>query len=280
VSKTKPLVIIDGCNAINLMKAFDQTQIRGFQASCDKLISIVQNFSYQSARKYIIVFDGYNPNGRNQNFGENVSVVFSGKKIADLVIEKMTSERYAKTIEVVSSDNEIANICRNHGARVMKVKEFEEQLEFFNERMNAHFIKEKGGKVREAENTLGETIDGGSLKKLNDLSSKIKKDEEANARRKEEAEKAKRKAAAKTVIIKDDAELFTSMFSDARRIKSKKYGDEDQNEDCGNKIIKCGRKSDGLKDENSHGGHRGAKDKNFDWTEHIDESFNNHRIKR
>ncbi|HOD40535.1 MAG: YacP-like NYN domain protein [bacterium ADurb.Bin243] len=282
----KPLVIIDGCNAINLMKSFSRDAKGTFQSDCSKLISLIQNYSYQASRRFIIVFDGYNPNGRNQNFGDNVSVVFSGKKIADLVIEKMTLERNAKLIEVVTSDNEVASICRNHGAKVMKVQDFEKQIEFYGEQMNAHLIKQKGGRVSEAENPLSENLDEGSSKKLNDLAVELQKremaakarGEELAAKERELKKKQSKEAAAKkakTTITDDDASLFTEMFADAKKVVSKKYGGE-----TAAKKEKPGPDDKNRKNETAKDPQKPLKStspEKFDWTKHIDESFKNNK---
>ncbi len=298
----KPIVIIDGCNAINLMKSFTgpagaNSAPKNFQASCSKLISIIQNFSYQASRRFIIVFDGYSPGGRNQNFGDCVSVIFSGKKIADLVIEKMTLERNAKIIEVVTSDNEVANICRNHGAKVIKIQEFENQIEFYGQQAERHLIKQKGGKVSGPINPLADNLDEESAEKLNGLAVLLQQKEmEAKAKKEAEikaANEQKRKikkdetAAAKkpgvnskTIISDDDAELFTEMFAGARRVESKKYaGDEDRGKADAKKGVKPDAKKTGGDKKNS-GEKKSASGETFDWRQHIDESFEKFSKKR
>lgn len=289
----KPLIIIDGCNALNLMKSFAGETGKSFQANCSKLISLIQNFSYQSSRRFIIVFDGFSAAGRNQNFGENVSVIYSGKKIADLVIEKMTLERNAKLIEVVTSDNEVAAVCRNHGAKVMKVPDFERQIEFYGGQLDRHMVTQKGGKAAAPANPLSDNLDGDSAKKLADLSVELQKREmeartakEAETRKtKELKEKASKDSAAKkaqpaggskTVISDADADLFTEMFAGAKRVVSKKYADD------GSQQVKSGKTSkkiagkDAPKDEKQS---RDAGDE-FDWTKHIDDSFKGGKTKR
>ncbi len=298
----KPVVIIDGCNAINLMSSF--TGIAGansisqsFQASCSKLISMIQNFSYQVSRRFIIVFDGYSPGGRNQNFGERVSVIFSGKKIADLVIEKMTFERNVKIIEVVTSDNEVANICRNHGARVIKVSEFEKQLELYGMQAECHFIKQKGGKINGPVNTLEDNLDEKSVEKLKRFSVMLQQKEmEVLAKKEAEAKAAdekKRKIKqdkssafkksgvdSKTIINDDDASLFIEMFAGAKRIESKKYADDESGNKTGDKKnVKPGaKKTSGDKKNLEEKG--AANVETFDWRKHIDESFEKFSKKR
>ncbi len=298
----KPIVIIDGCNAINLMKAFAgpagaNPAAKNFQASCSKLISIIQNFSYQASRRFIIVFDGYSPGGRNQNFGDCVSVVFSGKKIADLVIEKMTLERNAKIIEVVTSDNEVANICRNHGAKVIKISEFESQLEFYGQQAERHLIKQKGGKVSGPINPLEDNLDEKSAEKLNRLAVILQQKEmealakkEADAKAAIEQKRKIKKAGAeatekpgvnsRTIISDDDASLFTEMFAGAKRVQSKKYeGDENNSKTVGKKGAKPdATKTDG--DKKNSGGKDSASSETFDWRQHIDESFDKFSKKR
>lgn len=296
----KPIVIIDGCNAINLMKSFTgpagaNSAPKNFQASCSKLISIIQNFSCQASRRFIIVFDGYSPGGRNQNFGDCVSVIFSGKKIADLVIEKMTLERNAKIIEVVTSDNEVANICRNHGAKVIKIQEFENQIEFYGQQAERHLIKQKGGKVSGPINPLEDNLDEKSAEKLNQLAV-ILQQKEMEVLAKKEAEvkaaseqKIKKEEAAvtkkpgvnsKTIISDDDASLFTEMFAGAKRVESKKYADDENQSKTGDK--KSG-KPDAKKtggDKKNSGDKDSASAETFDWRQHIDESFEKFSKKR
>jgi len=289
----KPLIIIDGCNALNLMKSFAGETGKSFQSDCSKLISLIQNFSYQSSRRYIIVFDGFSAAGRNQNFGENVSVIYSGKKIADLVIEKMTLERNAKLIEVVTSDNEVAAVCRNHGAKVMKVPDFERQIEFYGGQLDRHMVTQKGGKAAAPANPLSDNLDGDSAKKLADLSVELQKREmeartakEAETRKtKELKEKASKDAAAKksapaggskTVISDADADLFTEMFAGAKRVVSKKYADDGSQQAKSGKTSKKIAGKDAPKDEKQS---RDAGDE-FDWTKHIDDSFKGGKTKR
>lgn len=289
----KPLVIIDGCNALNLMKCFAVETNKSFQANCSKLISLIQNFSYQSSRRFIIVFDGFSAAGRNQNFGENVSVIYSGKKIADLVIEKMTLERNAKLIEVVTSDNEVAAVCRNHGAKVMKVPDFERQIEFYGGQLDRHMVTQKGGKAAAPANPLSENLDGDSAKKLAELSVELQKREmearaakEAETRKaKENKEKTSKDAAAKksapaggskTVISDSDADLFTEMFAGAKRVVSKKYADDGARQSKAEKPSKKDGNKEAPKNEKTS---RDAGEV-FDWTKHIDDSFNGHKTKR
>lgn len=282
----KPLVIIDGCNAINLMKCFEADKGKSFQANCARLVSIVQNFSYQSSRRYIIVFDGYSSAGRNQSHGDNLSVVYSGKKIADLVIEKMTLDRNAKLIEVVTSDNEVASICRNHGAKVIKVPEFERQIEFYGGQMDRHMAGRKGARISERENPLGETLDGESARKLAELSAELQMREmKAKSAREEEARKAKearkapaapKKGVSKTIISEEDTELFTEMFAGAKRVVSKKYSSDDAPKPSSSKAAKKPAADKGR----GEGKSRPREEAEFDWTKHIDESFNGRGPKR
>lgn len=299
----KPIVIIDGCNAINLMEAFADNAAaksakKNFQASCSKLISIIQNFSCYAPRRFIIVFDGYSPRGQNQYYGDCVSVVFSGRKIADLLIEKMTLERNAKTIEVVTSDNEVADICRNHGAKITKIHEFERQLEFYGRQADCHLIKQKGGKVSGPNNPLEDNLDEESAEKLNQLAVLLQKKEmEAKAEKEAEIKAAnenKRKikqdeaagakkpvAGAKTIITDDDASLFTEMFAGAKRIESKKYArDDNQSKPDDKKSGKPDAKKTDGGDKNNAGRNGSVSGETFDWRQHIDESFEKFSKKR
>jgi len=187
---------------------------------------------------------------------------------------------------VVTSDNEVASICRNHGAKVMKVQDFEKQIEFYGEQMNAHLIKQKGGRVSEAENPLSENLDEGSSKKLNDLAVELQKremaakarGEELAAKERELKKKQSKEVAAKkakTTITDDDASLFTEMFADAKKVVSKKYGGE-----TAAKKEKPGPDDKSRKNESAKDPQKPLKSppsEKFDWTKHIDESFKNNK---
>jgi len=272
-------VIIDGYNAINLMRFFKDKQNMALEEKRDKFINIILNLSYQTDKKYLIVFDGYTSAGRTAKYGDNLSVIFSGGKIADVVIQKMTFSDRAMTMEIISSDNEIISICRNRGAQVYKIDKFEKTLELLNERLNSDFIREKGGNVILDGNTLKDSLSSETLSKLNKFAEDKKREEAALEKREREKLEKERKQNKEKPVKYDpraEEELFLSSMGDgARRVKSK-TADFDRMKNEPEKTVKekdVNKKGKDVKRENRDGLVR-EKDGKFDWTSYIDDSFN------
>ncbi len=261
------------------MRFFKDKQNMSLEEKRDKFINIILNLSYQTDKKYIIVFDGYTSAGRVAKYGDNLSVVFSGGKIADVVIQKMTFSDRAVTMEVISSDNEIISICRNRGAQVFKIDKFEKTLELLNERLNSDFIREKGGNIILDGNTLKDSLSSDTLSKLNKFSEDKKREEAAlEKREKEKLEKERKQNKEKPVKYdpRAEEELFLSSMGDgAKRVKSKtadfdRMKAEPEKAPAGKD---AGKKDKGAKNEKRDERPVKEKDGKFDWTSYIDDSF-------
>jgi len=283
MTDVKATVVIDAYNAINLMKFFRDNPKWDLRTRREKLCSIAVIMAGQTGKRFIVVFDGYCSGEKHSGLGADVSVVFSGGKIADTIIERMSFSDNARHMTVVTCDNQVATICRNRGARVVSVQEFEKQYQLLNEKICASMISEKGGRTDESRDTFADSIDSSTLKRLNRM---------AEARRLEQKKEIERLAASeKAGLVKkterEEAEMFLDeMGDDVRKIKNK-FADFDEKDEKPSKKSpnSGGGKTAGpsvkvSKDAKTARGVPVVKDEKrvtpaepFDWTKHIDESF-------
>ncbi|MEZ7890557.1 MAG: NYN domain-containing protein [Candidatus Wallbacteria bacterium] len=286
--------IIDAYNAINLMKFFKKHVEWDMAEKREKFLNLIINVSYQTGNRYIIVFDGIAPSGAKLSYGEDINVVFSGSSIADSVIERMSFNENSRLMHVVSSDNQVVSICRNRGAKISSIKEFEASIDRLNERSGVEFIKEKGGSVDLTGIRIADKLSDSVISKLNNFKKKqeIEHAKAAEKRKQEMIEAEKRTRYERE--NREAADEFESMFGGAgsRKITSKYVEFDDEiSETKENAVTKKNGQKNSKKGDNSaidavKGNQTGrftkknANEENFDWTKHIDDSFQKSGRKR
>lgn len=266
----KGVVIIDAYNVINLMRFFRDNPRWDGPTRREKLCSMASMMAAHSGSRYIIVFDGFTSGENRGNWGADVSVVYSGGKSADAVIEKMAFSEESRFMTVVTCDNQVATICRNRGARVISVAEFEKRYVQVNEKIGASMMAEKGGKTGSFRDTLADSVNDATLKKL-DRIAKAARAEAEKARERESAAEKKKKDA---MTEREESELFLETMGggDVRRVSTKlvDFGGSATEEKP--KARASGAKKKAEK-KDAPAADRADDGAAFDWTRHIDESF-------
>lgn len=125
------ILLIDG---YNLLCAFGKRKPEPAVAADEAREALITRLSLYSQRKghpVTVVFDAWRePTGlEHQEHRSGVQVVFTKRgERADQVIQRMARE-YGRACAVVSSDLEIIQTAKSHGAFVMKSQEFKVKLE-------------------------------------------------------------------------------------------------------------------------------------------------------
>jgi len=144
-------IIVDGYNYIG-RSAELTLQDTGAR---DRIIYLFGQYCARAQKKLTIVFDGsYSGQqvDRKRQYGRITVIYTSPIYSADHAIKKMVSAqepKRRKTLTVVSSDNEIADYVKAHGASAMKSEEFEKEIlrtlaeEKKLDRVNIHITDEE-----------------------------------------------------------------------------------------------------------------------------------------
>ena len=123
-------LIIDG---YNLLGAIGRGTITGGpegEAMRETLLQDLTRYRQRIEHSITVVFDAWRQVGgiQRQEHRAGVTVIFSRQgEQADQVIQRMVRE-YGRDSAVVSSDHEVINVARSHGAFVIRSQEFLSKL--------------------------------------------------------------------------------------------------------------------------------------------------------
>lgn len=119
-------LIVDGYNLLGHTRGLSDR----LESEREHLLRVLAAYRHRKNHPITVVFDGWRqdrPMEQHEHRG-GVQVVYSkrGEK-ADQVIQRLVRQ-YGSDCAVVSSDHEIVNVARSHGAFVMQAQEFAEKL--------------------------------------------------------------------------------------------------------------------------------------------------------
>jgi predicted RNA-binding protein with PIN domain len=119
-------LIIDGYNVLAGAGRFPTD----LESARDALLHELAAYRHRKSHAITVVFDGWQqgqPSERREHRA-GVQVIYSKRgERADQVIQRLARE-YGTDCAVVSSDHEIVNAARAHGALVMTAREFSDKL--------------------------------------------------------------------------------------------------------------------------------------------------------
>lgn len=123
-------LIIDGYNLLAVMGGRDRDKDAQPAAGRDSLVRDLSAYRHRKGHAVTVVFDGWQSGqpfeGREHRLG--IQVVYSKRgERADQVIQRLAQE-FGSDCAVVSSDREVIDYARVHGAFVMGAPEFAEKL--------------------------------------------------------------------------------------------------------------------------------------------------------
>ena len=123
-------LIIDGYNLLGAIRTAAGPQSRLSEMARESLLRELAVYRQQKGHAVTVVFDGWlhgQPiEGREHRLGIEVIYSKRGEK-ADQVIQRLARE-YGSDCAIVSSDREVSNHARAHGAFVMEASEFAARL--------------------------------------------------------------------------------------------------------------------------------------------------------
>lgn len=123
-------VIIDGYNLLGVRGHIGATRTGEGERAREELIRNLSRYRERKGYNVTVIFDAWREQGglEHHEHRTGVEVIFtrSGER-ADQVIQRMASQ-WGKGCAVVSSDHEVMNSARAHGAFVMKSQEFQGKL--------------------------------------------------------------------------------------------------------------------------------------------------------
>ena len=119
-------IIIDGYNLLGVSGLMSTTGTQDGEAVRESLLQDLSRYHQRMSHSVTVVFDAWRQIGGNQRqeHRAGVTVIFTrhGEQ-ADQVIQKIVRDLKGKCV-VVSSDHEIMNTARAHGAMVLTSQEF------------------------------------------------------------------------------------------------------------------------------------------------------------
>jgi predicted RNA-binding protein with PIN domain len=119
-------LIIDGYNLLS-----GGGTLRGhLESARERLVRDLATYRHRKHHLITVVFDGWQQGqpSEQQEYRAGVQVIYSRRgERADQVIQRLARE-YGSDCAVVSSDHEIVNAARAHGAFVMGAREFADKL--------------------------------------------------------------------------------------------------------------------------------------------------------
>jgi predicted RNA-binding protein with PIN domain len=123
-------LIIDGYNLLGIRGEFGHGQGRSFEEVREQLLRELVLYRQRKGHAITCVFDGWQQGFQtgHREHRSGIEVVFSRRgERADDVIQRL-SEEYGPDCAVVSSDREVVEGSRRHGAFVMSAAEFGAKL--------------------------------------------------------------------------------------------------------------------------------------------------------
>ena len=124
-------IFIDGYNLLGSLGKRTSERLTGGAGAREALINRLSLYSQRKGHPVIVVFDAWQePAGLERHeHRTGVQVVFTKRgERADQVLQRLARE-YGRGCAVVSSDLEIIQTAKSHGAFVMKSQEFQVKLE-------------------------------------------------------------------------------------------------------------------------------------------------------
>ncbi len=119
-------IIIDGYNLLGVSGFMGPTGSQDGEAIRESLLQDLSRYHQRMGHPITVVFDAWRQGGgvQRQEHRAGVTVIFSRQgEQADQVIQKMARDLTGKCV-VVSSDHEVMNTARSHGAMVITSQEF------------------------------------------------------------------------------------------------------------------------------------------------------------
>lgn len=128
-------LFIDGYNLLGALGKRTSKPLTGGAGAREALISRLSLYSQSKGHPVTVVFDAWQePTGlEHHEHRTGVKVVFTKRgERADQVLQRLARE-YGRGCAVVSSDLEIIQTAKSHGAFVMKSHEFQVKLEYLGD---------------------------------------------------------------------------------------------------------------------------------------------------
>ena len=123
-------VIIDGYNLIRQSESFSELDRQDIQLGREALIEALAAYRRIKGHRITIVFDGIDAVGfsRRSEKRKGIDIRFSRYgETADTVIKRMAARQNERAL-VVSSDREVADSARAHGATAVDSRNFEARI--------------------------------------------------------------------------------------------------------------------------------------------------------
>ena len=119
-------LIVDGYNLLGATRRLSDR----LESARENLLRVLAAYRHRKDHSITVVFDGWQQGQpmeqREQRAGVQVIYSKRGEK-ADQVIQRLVRQ-YGSDCAVVTSDHEIINVARSHGAFVMEAQEFARKL--------------------------------------------------------------------------------------------------------------------------------------------------------
>ncbi len=123
-------LIIDGYNLLGVRGQVGRGAGSDGESAREQLIRDLSLYRQHKGHPVTVVFDGWQQGFSlgHREHRAGVQVIYSSRgERADQVIQRL-AEEYGQDCAVVSSDREVANFARTHGAFVISAQEFESKL--------------------------------------------------------------------------------------------------------------------------------------------------------
>lgn len=124
-------IIVDGYNVIRQWPELAMLDRADLQSGREALLSELQSYGRAKRHKITVVFDGREQGGLSEGMGSvrGIDVRYSRRgETADSVIARLVAEGGERAV-VVSSDREVADSARRHGAAWLSAAEFLARVE-------------------------------------------------------------------------------------------------------------------------------------------------------
>lgn len=126
----KKELIIDGYNVLGVMKNAGLVDGMSLEAAREAMMQALLRYHFRSGHRLTVVFDAWRQSHRvtQTEHRSGVTVIFTRQgERADDVVQRLI-RAHGATCVVVSSDHEIIDTARAHGALVLRSEEFFRKL--------------------------------------------------------------------------------------------------------------------------------------------------------
>ena len=123
-------LIVDGYNLIHASMSLHQLADTDLEQSRDELLKLLSEYKQHKKHRITVVFDGWIAGSTSEQTHHftGIRVLFSKKgEQADHVILRLVQQQKERAV-VVSSDREVADNARRHGAVSISSQDFESML--------------------------------------------------------------------------------------------------------------------------------------------------------